>query len=255
MSIKMIVTDLDGTLLRDDKTISERTLSALERCRNKGIKVAYATGRGASTATIVPHEFFDGYAHMNGAKAYVGDELVYNKTFSVDDVREMLVAVDDAGFEIVAESGYSHYSSFDFSEKYPEWNIPTEVVEFKTLDAEEIEKLYAPLEMPEVEEIIRAHLADHLYVCITNDRFAMVMNKDATKSKATASLAEIWGIKQDEIVGFGDDTNDIDLLEWCGIGVAMGNAFDGMKAIANQICDTNENDGIAKWLEENVLEK
>jgi len=42
------------------------------------------------------------------------------------------------------------------------------------------------------------------------------------------------------------------LLEWCGIGVAMGNAFDGVKAIANQACDTNENDGIAKWLEKNV---
>jgi len=48
MNVKMVVTDLDGTLLRDDKTISERTLSALRRCREKGLKVVYATGRGVS---------------------------------------------------------------------------------------------------------------------------------------------------------------------------------------------------------------
>ena len=253
MSIKMIVTDLDGTLLCEDKIISERTLSALECCRKNGIKVVYATGRGASTATIVPHEVFDGYAHVNGAKAYIGDKLVYNKPFSADDVRDMLVAIQKSGFDVVAESGHFHYSNFDIAEKYPEWNIPVEVVEFDKFDADDLEKLYVPIEIPEVEEIIRTHLADHLYVCITSDGFAMVMNKDATKSKATASLAEHWGIKQEEIVGFGDDTNDIDLLQWCGIGVAMGNAIDEVKAAADQVCDTNENDGIAKWLENNVL--
>ena len=56
-----------------------------------------------------------------------------------------------------------------------------------------------------------------------------------------------------EIVSFGDDTNDIDLLDFCGISVAMENALDNVKKSANEICDTNENDGVAKWLEENVL--
>jgi len=56
-----------------------------------------------------------------------------------------------------------------------------------------------------------------------------------------------------EIVSFGDDTNDIDLLDFCGISVAMENALDNVKKSANEICDTNENDSVAKWLEENVL--
>jgi len=77
----------------------------------------------------------------------------------------------------------------------------------------------------------------------------MVMHKDALKSKAVAALAEYWNIERREIVAFGDDMNDIDLLKWCGTGVAMGNALDEVKAAADDMCDTNDNDGIAKWLE------
>jgi len=56
-----------------------------------------------------------------------------------------------------------------------------------------------------------------------------------------------------EITAFGDDLNDIDMLEFSGISVAMVNALDNVKAVADYICDTNDNDGVAKWLEENLL--
>jgi len=65
-SIKMIVTDLDGTLLRTDKTISERTKDVLRQCRKCGIKVVYATGRGGSAEQRAPSELFDGRISMNG---------------------------------------------------------------------------------------------------------------------------------------------------------------------------------------------
>jgi hydroxymethylpyrimidine pyrophosphatase-like HAD family hydrolase len=53
-------------------------------------------------------------------------------------------------------------------------------------------------------------------------------------------------------VAFGDDLNDIDMLNHAGVSVAMGNALDEVKAVADYVCDTNDNDGLAKWLEENV---
>ena len=77
MNVKMIVTDLDDTLLHGDKTISRRSLSVFDQCRAKGIKVAYATGRGNSAGILAPSELFDEFIRMNGASAYTGDALIY----------------------------------------------------------------------------------------------------------------------------------------------------------------------------------
>ena len=251
MQIKMVVTDLDGTLLREDKTISERSLSALKKCREKGIKTVYATGRGVSTTTLVPHEFFDGYVRANGATAQVDDVLIYEKILSIENARELLIAADKAGIKIVTEKGGWHYGNFDVTEKWL-WIPHSKIVEFDKLDID-IEKVYAVIRTPDDVRLIEKHMPDDAYLYVSRDDFAMVMHKEAEKSKAVAAVAAHWGIKQNEIVAFGDDTNDTELLKYCGTGVAMGNALDEVKAVANQICDTNESDGIAKWLEENVL--
>jgi len=79
------------------------------------------------------------------------------------------------------------------------------------------------------------------------------MHKDATKSKAAASLVQFWDIASSEILAFGDDLNDIDMLSYAGIGVAMGNALDEVKAAANYICLSNDEDGVAHWIEEFIL--
>jgi hydroxymethylpyrimidine pyrophosphatase-like HAD family hydrolase len=87
---------------------------------------------------------------------------------------------------------------------------------------------------------------------VARDLFGQIMHRNATKSQAIATLAAHWDIKSEEIVAFGDDLNDIDMLQYAGIGIAMGNALDDVKAVSDYVCDTNENDGIAKWLEENI---
>ena len=252
MNIKMIVTDLDGTFLREDKTVSERTMSAFRRCREKGFKIVYATGRGASSKTLVPSELFDGFVRCNGASAYINDSLIYSNLVEIDTVRPLLLAADAAGIDIVAECGDVNYANFDASERW-EWIENINTVDFNTLGGK-AEKLYvASAVTQEIIDVLNAHVPANLYIYLSNDGFALVMHKDSTKSRAVNALANKWNIKQNEIVSFGDDTNDIDLLEYSGIGVAMGNALDTVKQSADIICDTNENDGIAKWLEENVL--
>ena len=247
----MIVTDLDGTLLREDKTISERSLSALKQCRSSGIRVVYATGRGDSSKILAPSELFDGFVRMNGATAYIGDERVYSKLIPIETVRSLLIAADNAGFLVAAECNGWHYANFNVAEKWP-WIPQFEFADFSTLDIY-AEKLFAVAETPEVPELIKKHLSDGLYLSVSRDGLAMVMHEDAVKSKAVAALAECWDIKQCDITGFGDDINDIDLLEYCGTGVAMGNALDEVMAAADHVCDTNDRDGVAKWLEEQVL--
>ncbi|MCL2704063.1 MAG: HAD family hydrolase [Defluviitaleaceae bacterium] len=251
MNIKMIVTDLDGTLLRDDKTVSERTAAALKRCRESGIKIAYATARGHSAAAVVP-PVFDGCARMNGAAAYAGERLIYSRRMPPAQYGALLAAAHNAGIEIAAEASGGYYANFDPNVKWPGYSIAYAQTDFNTFDVE-AEKVYALIDSPQTLEFIKKHLPDVLNLYVSRDDFAFFSHREATKADAVAALAGYWRIEREDIAAFGDDSNDLGLLAYCGFGVAMGNALDEVKAAADFICDTNENDGIAKWLEEKII--
>ena len=219
----MIVTDLDGTLLREDKTVSKRTKDALHCCREAGIKTAFATGRGENANQVAPTELFNGSIYNNGALVVTENDIIYNH-FLAPEIIDSLLA-------ICVEFGLEHGLSLHGSETGKFWTFGC---------------------TPEISALIKARLDDDFYLTVARDGLGQIMHKDATKSKAVAALAKHWGIDRCEIIAFGDDLNDIDMLSYAGVGVAMGNALDEVKAVANHICDTNENDGIAKWLEENV---
>jgi Cof subfamily protein (haloacid dehalogenase superfamily) len=252
MDIKLIVTDLDGTLLRTDLSISERTRNTLSECREKGIKVVYATGREIMTAERVTTKIsFDGKIIMNGAVAAINETVIYRRLIPYMIARPLLMACDDYGLKAASQGSMMHYANFIVSD---EWPIITnfQVADFLAHE-EDAEKLYMIVRNREDALFIEKHLPDELYMSVGRDSVAMVMHREATKSKALAETARFWSIKETEIVAFGDDVNDIDMLTFAGAGVAMGNAIDEAKAAADCVCDTNDNDGIAKWLEDNVL--
>lgn len=253
MDIKMIVTDLDGTLLRDDKTVSERTWETLKKCREKGIKVVYATGRGISSKKLAPSEFFDGCIRMNGASAYLSEceTKVYSRLLPINLVRDILLLADSKGVSIAAEVEGMNYSNFNVTDQWS-WIHSYEIADFNTLDIE-IEKIFAIADTSETVELFKSNTPNNTHLHFSRDGFAMIMHNEAYKSKAVDALAELWGIKSSEIAVFGDDSNDIDLMKYAGYSVAMSNAIDEIKEIAIYKTDTNENDGVAKWIEKNVL--
>ena len=252
---KMIVTDLDGTLLNEESTVSEFTIQTLKRCRDIGIKVVYATGRGSSSKLIVPFELFNGYVVNNGAFSYErtneDDEIIYKSLIHYKDLRPLLLACDRRGLKTAAQLDHIHYSNFDVSKEWPEFRH-FEIVDFSKHE-KDTEKMYAVLNNDEDVRIIEKHLSDNIYLTVSRDGFAQIMHINATKSNGVAALADYWDIDKSQIVAFGDDLNDIDLITYAGIGVAMQNSIDEVKEIADQICLDNENDGIAIWITENIL--
>ena len=250
--IKMIATDLDGTLLRSDKTISERSKGVLSRCRSAGIKVVYATGRGPSARRIAPDELFDSQISMNGAVARIGNEIIHRRLIPYESARQVLLACHRRGLIAASEANDIHYTNFDLAKKWPGFKGEDfKIVDFSLHDID-AEKLYSFVNNPEDLAVIKNSVPDDLYLIATQDGFIQVMHKEASKSKALMELARIWGIDKAEILSFGDDLNDIDMLEYTGIGVAMGNAVDEVKSAADFVCDSNDDDGLAKWIEANV---
>ena len=202
---KMIVTDLDGTLLKTDKTISEYTRTILSRCRESGIQFIYATGRGGTAERVAPSELFDGRISMNGAIAKVGDILVYDCLISYQTARPILMSCHKRGMRITSEISGMHYSNFAVSDIWPPITN-YEIVDFAhhELDAE---KIYTPNPTPDDKLFIESLLSDDLYFVVTADTngfLGQIMHKNATKAKAVAALANHWSISQSEIAKIMD---------------------------------------------------
>lgn len=249
--IKLIAVDLDGTLLRTDKTISDYTKAILGVCREKGIRVIYATGRGGTAKKRVPVEIFDGHVAQNGAVAYIGDTLIYKRPVEMEIARNLLVSCDGYGLKTAAESHDMHYSNFDVTR---EWKsiLNYQIVDF-TSHAIDAEKLYVIVRNNADIAHIEKHLPEKLYMTVSRDNLAQIMHREATKSNAIAAIAEHWRIEPEEIAAFGDDLNDIDMLSRFGVGIAMEDALDDVKKAADEICGTNDSDGVARWIEKHLL--
>ena len=248
-TIKIIVTDLDDTLLRTDKTVSEYTLDILRRCREAGIKTAVATARG-HPEKVAPVERFDGRILCNGA-VIIADGVTHRQTIPYQEARALLLACYRRGLKVTTQFDDTHYTTFDVAAVWPDikkW----EIVDFSTHEVD-TEKMNVDSITADDAIFIERNMTDSMYLKVARDGLGMVMHKDATKSKALAKLARIWGIAQSEIVAFGDDINDIDMLSYAGVGVAMGNALDEVKAAADFTSFSNNEDGVAVWLEKNVL--
>ena len=253
MAIKLIALDLDDTLLRNDKSISERTRATLSRCQQAGVKVIYATGRGSKAAErIAPSELFDGRIIQNGAIARIAEDIVHQRLIPPALARPLLVACHERNLKTAAQIGATDYANFDVTQEWPNYRYDFELVDFN-LFAQDTEKIYAVVKSEEDVSYIASKLDTELYMVVSRDGLAMVMHREATKGAAVAAVAAKWGIAREEIVAFGDDTNDLSLIIYAGVGVAMSNAVSAVQEVADCTTLSNEEDGVAVWLERRVL--
>jgi Cof subfamily protein (haloacid dehalogenase superfamily) len=254
MNIKMIVTDLDGTLLRRDKTVSEYTASVFYRCRKAGIKTIFATARPVRAVEKWLNIGIqnDACIYHNGAVIKIGDELFQETGIEHDVVNKLLEEAKQlSNMRIVAEINDMLYANFDASTVWPGVEyIMTDFCELPKLPADKIIFITADkTEINKIEQLFN----ENLYWEISENEVLMVMNKNARKRNAVKDIANHFGFALNEVAAFGDDYNDIEMLRDCGIGIAVANAINEVKAAADYVCATNDNDGVAKWLEENVL--
>ena len=269
MNIKMIVTDLDGTLLRRDKTISDYTASVFRRCRDRGMKIVFATARPVRAVAnwLKLDIIFDACIYHNGAVVKIGDELfretgigcdVYGKL--IDSVKQLKQIKQFKQFsqfsqfndiKIAVEINDVLYANFDAATIWPgvEYEI-SDLCGLPELPADKI--IFITADMAEINEIERL-LDDNLYWDISENEVLMVMHKNARKRNAVADLATYFGISLAETAAFGDDYNDIEMLRACGVGVSVANAIDEAKDAADFICGANEDDGVAKWIEAHMF--
>lgn len=249
IDIKMVVTDLDGTLLKDDKSISTYTQNVIKQLRNSGILFVVATARPIrAVKEFLPWVNYDAAIFHNGA--VVMDHEALLKNLGIKNPRKIVnsILADNPNYKIAVESNDVMYSNFNAGEIWPGIDY------IKTSDFKELEHSYAEKvivdahSMEEMDKLMK-YIADDMYLLPSENRIITIHNIQSTKMNGIKTLAERYGISSSQIVAFGDDYNDIDMLSSCGIGVAVENALPEVKKAAKEITESNEQDGVAKWLE------
>ena len=252
--MKLLLFDLDGTLLRSDKTISARTMNALRKCKEQGILIGVSTSRAEHNCrTFLPDLKPELFIASGGAVVKYRNEYIYAAEFSVEETRQMIAyakAVCGNECEITIDTLNAHY-----------WNYK---VDPNKIDATWGETIYTDFvdycekALKFCVEIPDLSLANRLSACLPDcdcQRFSgsawyKFTKKEATKENAILKVCEVCNIDLDDVTAFGDDSPDIGMLMLCGTGVAMGNAIDTVKEAADVVIESNDEDGIAKYLEQ-----
>ncbi|MEA4824053.1 MAG: HAD family hydrolase [Clostridiaceae bacterium] len=254
MRVSMIVSDLDGTLLRSDKTISDYTVSIFECCRARGIKLVFATGRPIRAVTAYHRRIpCDGAVYHNGAVAE-NDGVVLLRCGippeATNDILSAVLKVDPAA-RVCLEIEDRLYGNFDASDIWP--GVETVYTEFTDLPRLFADKILLPMSTKEELDAAARVLPREYYIQMSENTVGMIMNRGATKRNAVRALSARFDIPMSQIAAFGDDYNDVEMLRDCGVGVAVENAIQEARDAAGFVCGANDSDGVARWIEENIL--
>ena len=271
--LKAILLDIDGTLTNDQKEITPRTRDALLAAQDAGAILVLASGRAnmgltgfADTLDMKRHNGI--FVCFNGAKAmnYQTGEVYFQQTLTVDQGKRVLEHMHNFNVCPIYDRGpymYLENAFFTIARDGEPWSIAEyeahnnnyllcEVADnAEFLDWELNKNLVAgqPEYLQEQWQDMGKPFEGELSAMFTAPFYYEFTPLGVDKTKALKETFKVLGIERDEIISFGDAQNDQSMIEWAGIGVAMGNAVEEVKAIADYVTLSNNEDGIAAALE------
>ena len=245
--IKIIFFDIDGTLV-DQATghVSAKTFETLNRLRENGIILCIATGR---CPVVIPNFGgfkFDAYCTFNGSLCYTESEVIHNNPIAPEDVKKVLDNAAAIGRPVsvatrdrLAANGIDD----DLSDYYLLAELTLTVADdFDTACQEDVYQIMLGCREPDHEDIIRG--ATGVKIAISWDRAVDVISVTSGKGAAIAKILAHYNLSPSQALAFGDSYNDIEMLQAVGTGIAMGNAADRLKEVADDVCRPVSENGI-----------
>ena len=264
---KLIALDMDGTLLKEDKTISKLTQEVIQKAKDKGVKIVLASGRPVEGI----HRYLEQLNLMSGEDFVVSyngaivqntktKEIISRTVLTGRDLHELYTLSKTLGVNIHAfsQEGCITPKLTKYSILEGEINgIPVVEKNYETIqESEEIIKIMMvdePERLQEAIDQLPAYLYEKYTIVRSAPFFLEFLNKEVNKGVGVEALANSLGIKREEVICMGDAGNDEHMIRYAGLGVAMGNAFDEIKAIADFVTKSNDEDGVAYVIEQFVL--
>ncbi|KRK80294.1 Cof-type HAD-IIB family hydrolase [Companilactobacillus nodensis] len=288
--IKLIASDMDGTLLNEKMEVSERNIQAIKDAKANGIEFLIASGRGLSEANpFLKDRVHPGYITLNGAEVFDSNEkMVSSNPISTESKFKIVELFHkyDIYFEVVTDKGIfsdnkelrisslaellmSLNPGTSYEKAYADTLEKIKLTPMTFLDSYDkifndesyqIMKLLAfdsdnkrDVKLEPLKDEIHNLLKD-VVVTSSSPNNIEVNSSDAQKGIALLKYAKTKGIKQSEIMAIGDNLNDASMIQEAGVGVAMANAIPEIKDMADEFTDNNANDGVAQIIEKVIAQ-
>lgn len=275
MEIKLVAIDMDGTLLRSNNELSDRVKNAVISAAQRGVKIIISTGRIYQSAKYYSRLLgIDSVViSCNGAfiKEYKKDSMIFKCSIpneSLVQIANVLNEYNDVHYRMYSERTY--YAK-EYNQKvydYMDWNgrqIKEDQVDIRIVEnpmdiavsIDEIFKLFIGqqgISRDRFDSLVsRLNTIDDVYCVSSIPESVDVINKRVSKGNALEFISGYYDIPRENMMAIGDNYNDIEMIQYAGIGVAMGNAENALKDVADFITTTNMEDGVALAIEKFVL--
>lgn len=250
--IKAIFFDVDGTLLSfKTHKMSQSTRNSLHKLKEKGIQLFICTGRGPAALEHIKVELnfeFDGYIMLNGQYCIIGDEVIHELPIDVSSIETVLpyleekniscefVEIDNVYMNVVGEKVHELRQLLGNTAPIPSIGESSRIHSNKTY------QMCPYISVEEEEEFLK-----YMPECRSvrwNPLFTDIIPKNGGKAVGVQKMIEHLNLSKDQCMAFGDGGNDIEMLQYVGLGVAMGNANEDVKQVANYVTTDVDQDGI-----------
>ncbi|MGL5149476.1 MAG: sugar-phosphatase [Clostridium sp.] len=265
---KLIALDMDGTLLDENKKITEETYKAIKKAKDKGIKIVLSTGRPIEGV----ERFLNGLEltsdddyviSYNGSlvQSVKSRKAICNKGLTGKDLKEIYEVSKKLNVNIhafLSGVGLVTPKNSKYTEVEAEINgIKIHEINFDEINDEDIIVKIMLIDEPEILDEAISKLPEYIYEkyhCAKSMPFFFeILNKDANKGVALDLLARHLDFQRNELIAMGDEANDIEMIKYAGMGVAMGNATDAVKKVSNLITSKNSENGVANAIEKLIF--
>ncbi|WP_277613975.1 Cof-type HAD-IIB family hydrolase [Neobacillus muris] len=260
----LIALDLDGTLLTDDKTISKKNKQVLAKAKEAGHVVMIATGRPYRSSEMYYRELELDTPIVNFNGAFMHHPLnqnwgFYHEPLDINVAKDIVEACRSFQFHnIIAEvmdEVYFHYHDEKLLEIFSYGNPKITTGDLANFLQDSPTSMLIHTEEDQLKKI-RGYLSEVHAEVIEQRSWAApwhvieIIKTGLNKAVGLKKAADYYGIPREKVIAFGDEDNDLEMIEYAGHGIAMGNAIDPLKNIANDITLSNEEDGVAAYLED-----
>lgn len=244
---KMIVLDLDSTLLHDDKSCSDYSCQIISRFSQQG-KVVVASGRAKDRCEdYIKKIGAQGLVAMNGAMVYADSVCIQQSQIQKEKILSlirMLTELTDTQVNVI-------YPTVSYTTNLLYLSDTCFKLDIQTLSSQEIQKI--SIYTPHRDKLLAIDF--HSYHCrliqnANDPTYFVLVGEDINKLKGITTLCDYWGIALNEVAAFGDDYNDIEMITGCGLGLVVSNGQQAVLDIADEVIASNQEDGPAKKIEQ-----
>lgn len=263
--IRLVAIDLDGTLLRSDKNISKRCAAAIGEVKAQGVKVILATARPPRSVRqfTAALQLDTLQIHYNGALIHDPHRArhVFHQPMELTLAREIIRQARRLDPQVVVsieilDKWYTDHFDPTLPTETSRAFMPDFVGPLEAILRTPITKLMLlapPERLKLVLDLVKRKFGSQIAVAVSDQHLLQIMHPQVDKAKALAWIAMHYGVAKEHVMAIGDAPNDLSMLTWAGLGVAVDNAWPAVKEQVKEVVPSNDMDGVAVALERYVL--